>query len=105
MSTIKKFSYDHFKMLDTGDLFINIWSYSDNLKNVCKKKCKICNIYRQYCSKNLKERWEEEWGDFYYILKKIYNNDIDNFIDMSQYSSAEKHLIMEDLKIIQRAKF
>ena len=80
-------------MLDTGDLFINIWSYSYNLKNVCKKKCEFCNTYRQYCSKILKERWEEEWGDFYKIMKKIYNNDNENFINLAEYSSAQKNLI------------
>ena len=88
--------------MDTRDLFINIWSYSYNLK---KKKCKLCHIYRQYCSKILKERWEEEWGNFFKIMKKIYNNDDDNFINLGEYSSAQKHLIVKDLKCIEKANF
>ena len=92
-------------MLDTGDLFINIWSYSYNLKIVCKKKCEFCNTYRQYCSKILKERWEEEWGDFYKIMNKIYNNDNENFINLAEYSSAQKNLIVKHLKNTEKANF
>ena len=105
MLTIQKFNYNDFEILHTGDLFINIWSYSYNLKNVCKKKCKLCNIYRQYCSKILKKRWEEEWGNFNEIMKKIYNNDDDDFINLAEYSSAQKHLIVKHLKNIQKANF
>ena len=106
MSSIQKFDYNHFELLDTGDLFINIWSYSNNLnENICKKNCKLCNIYRQYCTKILKKRWQEEWGNFNKIMKKIYNNDEDGFINLAEYSSAQKHFIVEDLKIIQNANF
>ena len=105
MSTIKIFNYNDFKMLDTGDLFINVWSYSHNLKNDCKNKCEFCNTYRQYCSKILKERWEEEWGDFYKIMKKIYNSDDENFINLAEYSSAQKNLIVKHLKNIEKANF
>ena len=105
MSTFQKFNYNHFEELDTGDLFINIWSYSYNLINVCKEKCKLCPIYRKYCTKILKKRWQKEWGNFNKIMRKIYNNDTDNFINLAEYSSAQKHLIMEDLKIIQNANF
>ena len=105
MTQIQKFNYNDFKMLDTGDLFINVWSYSYNLQNVCKKKCQFCNIYRQYCSKILKERWNEKWGDYYHVMDKIYKNDSDNFINLAEYSSAEKHFIMEHLKCIEKANF
>ena len=105
MSTIQKFNCNHFELLDTGDLFINIWSYSDNLKNVCKEKCKLCNIYRQYCTKILKGRWQKQWGNFNKVMKKIYNNDDNDFINLAEYSSAQKHLIVENLKIIQKANF
>ena len=104
MSTIQKFNFNHFKELDTGDLFINIWSYSDK-KNVCKGKCKLCNIYKEYCIKILRTRWRKEWGNFNKIIKKICNNDTDNFINLAEYSSAQKHLIIEDLKIIENANF
>ena len=103
MTEIRKI--DDFKILDTGDLFINVWSYSYNLQNICEKKCKFCNIYRQYCAKIFKKRWNQKWGNYNKVMKKIYNNDSDNFINLAEYSSAEKHLIMEDLKSIQRAKF
>ena len=103
MNKIRKIN--DFKILDTGDLFINIWSYSHNLQNVCKKKCKFCNIYRQYCSEILKERWNDEWGNYNKVMKKIYNNDVDNFINLAEYSSAQKHLITKDLKTIEKANF
>ena len=105
MAQIQKFKFEDFKILDTGDLFINTWSYSNNLKNNRKKNCKLCKIYRYYCYQILKERWEDEWGNFDQIMKKIYNNDTDNFIDLSEYSSSQKHLIIKDLKIIEKANF
>ena len=105
MAAIQKFKYEDFKILDTGDLFINLWSYSENLQNVCKKKCEFCNIYRQYCAEILKERWDNKWGNYHNVMKKIYNNDIDNFINLAEYSSAEKHFIIEDLKCIEKANF
>ena len=105
MASIQKFNYDDFLILDTGDLFINIWSYSSNLRNVCQKKCKLCNIYRDYCTKILKSRWEKNWGDFNKTIKKIYDNDDENFLNLAEYSSAQKHLIVEDLKIIEKANF
>ena len=103
MSTIQKFDYNHFEILDTGDLFINIWSYSYNLKNVCKEKCKLCHIYRQYCTKILKKRWNKKWGNFNKTMRKIYNNDDEDFINLAEYSSAEKHFIVKDLQMIQEA--
>ena len=105
MAVIQKFKYQDFKILDTGNLFINIWSYNYNLKNISKKNCQFCNIYRQYCPKILKERWEEEWGDFNKIMKKIYNNDDENFINLAEYSSAQKNLIVKHLKNIEKANF
>ena len=105
MAAIQKFQYEDFKILDTGNLFINIWSYSYNLKNICKENCQFCNIYRKYCSDILKKRWNNQWGNYYHVMKKIFENDTDNFIDLAQYSSAEKHFIMEDLKCIQNANF
>ena len=103
MNQIKKFNIDDFNMLDTGDIFINIWSYSHNLKKVCGKKCELCNIYRKYCTKIIKSRWQDDWGKFPQVMKKIYNNDDDFFINLALYSSADKHLIVEDLKIIARS--
>ena len=36
-------------------------------------------------------------------MKKNYNNDVDNFINLAKYSSAQKHLITKDLKTIEKA--
>ena len=92
-------------MLHTGDLLINIWSYSYNLKNVCKKNCQFCNIYRKYCCDILKRRWNPEWGNYDYVMDKIFENDDENFINLAEYSSAQKHLITYDLKCIEKANF
>ena len=40
MSTTQKFNINDFKILDNGDLFINVWSYSYQINNICKK-----NVY------------------------------------------------------------
>ena len=105
MPQIQKFNYNDFKILDTGDLFINIWSYSYNLKNVCKKNCKFCNSYRRYCCDILKKRWNSKWGDYDYIMDKIFRNDDENFINLGEYSSERKHLITYHLINIEKANF
>ena len=105
MSTTQKFNINDFKILDNGDLFINVWSYSYQINNICKKKCIFCNNYRQYCAEILKKRWNKKWGNYNKVMEKIYNNDSKNFINLGSYSSAEKHLITEDLKAIERANF
>ena len=38
-------------------------------------------------------------------MDKIFKNDTDNFINLAEYSSAEKHFIIEDLKCIEKANF
>ena len=105
MAAIQKFNYNDFKILHTGDLFINIWSYSYNLEKVCKRNCRFCNIYRQYCCDILKKRWDPEWGNYDHVMDKIFKNDTDKFIDVAQYSSAEKHFITQDLKCIEKGNF
>ena len=92
MNSTLKFSFESFMELDSPNLFINVWSYSDHLNRY--KHCKVCKIYCDYCVEILKKRWRPEWGNFNKIMNKILKNDR-RFIDISKYSSANRHLIID----------
>lgn len=93
-----KFSYQDFNRLDTGDLFINIWSDSESLKHSKNHNlCQICGIYRRYCYHILRRRWQPEWGNFAKIMDKLFKVD-KYFLNVGKYSSSTRHLIIRDLK-------
>ena len=96
-----KFNIEDFLELDTPDLLINIWSYSNCLNE--KGYDKICDIYRKYCIIIVKGRWRKGWGNFNEIMSDIKNN-YGDFIDLSQYSSANKHKIIRDLTKIEQKR-
>ena len=94
MTSIQKFTINDFEELDTADLLINIWSYRNCLEN--NKMCEFCNIYREYCYQILRRRWQPEWGNYNKVMSKFSKND-ENFINVGSYSSAQKHLIFNEL--------
>ena len=97
MTSIQKFTINDFEELDTADLLINIWSYSECLEmKENNKMCEFCNIYREYCYQILRRRWQPEWGKYNKVMSKLSKND-ENFINVGSYSSAQKHLIFNEL--------
>ena len=97
-----KLTFKSFQELDTPDLLINIWCYSGHIieKN---GYCYICGTYRKYCIEIVKRRWRNEWGFFNEVIRNIKNNN-ENFIDLSRYSSANRHKIIRDLTKIQQRR-
>ena len=98
MTSTFKFNFESFKELDAPDLIINVWSYSDHLKTF--SNCRTCKTYCNYCIEILRKRWEPEWGNFNKIISKLLKNDR-NFINISKYSSENRHLIIDFLKKIE----
>ena len=97
MAFIQKIFINDFEELDTADLLINIWSYSECLEMKKNTKiCEICDIYREYCYQILRRRWQPEWGKYNKVMSKLSKNDED-FININNYSSSTKHLIFNEL--------
>lgn len=94
-SAAVKFTQNDFRVIDTPNLIINVWTYSENLKK--NKLCGICQTYLDFCLNILEERWRKEWGDYNFVMAKLRNND-KSFIDVSSFSSADRYLIMSYLK-------
>ena len=90
-----KYTQNDFRVIDTPNLIINVWTYSENLKK--NKLCQICQKYLEFCLNILEERWKEEWGDYNFVTAKLRNND-KTFIDASSFSSENRHLIIKLLK-------
>ena len=88
---------EDFMKLDTPNLLINIWSYSEHFNET---NCRVCGINRKYCIQIVKRRWKPEWGFFNKVIKNIKNNNED-FIDLSTYSSRNRYKIIADLKKIE----
>ena len=86
-------SFDYFRQLDAPDLIINIWSYSNYIKENLTN-CHVCksyvSLYTNLSKEALSEKWEKSWGDFHFVVKKLEELD-KNFIDISSYSNANKH--------------
>ena len=97
-----KFNMYSFMELDTPDLLINIWSYSDYL-NKKNPNCVICGTYRKYCIEIIRRRWVKNPIFFNEVMKNITKNN-ENFIDLSKYSSMNRQKIITDLKKIQRRR-
>ena len=95
-----KFNLKSFEELDTPNLLINVWSYSENLNKI-NPDCNKCKTYRKYCLQILRRRWNWKWGFFNEVISNIKSNN-ENFIDLSRYSSANRFQIITDLKKIQK---
>ena len=90
-----KFNLDSFRRLAAPDLIFNIWAY--NNEPVHQPGCLACKTYCKYCIQALREKWEEDWGDFEFTVGKFKTCD-KSFLDIGQFSSANMHLIIDFLK-------
>ena len=84
-----------FKELDVPDLIFNIWSYNTNKGHL--NECGICNLGSKYAIMALREKWEDDWGDFKYIVNKWKAND-KNYMDVGKYSNENKHEMINFIK-------
>ena len=81
-----KFSKELFLELDLADLLIKILSYVDYLHD------SVINQYCQYCIEGSYEKWDEDYLDFHFVIKKILDRNT-NFFDFGEISSSEKNII------------
>lgn len=82
----------HFEEMESADLMINIWSCNGNKEHL--KYCDVCEKYERLSIEVLKKRWEEQWGNFEYVISKLKENDKE-FVDLSKYSSETMHEIID----------
>ena len=68
-----------FRELDAPNLIINIWTYND--REFVLPCCTVCFIYSEWYTVTLKEKCQEEWGDFDFVVEKLKNNDR-SFVDL-----------------------
>ena len=92
-SNVLKFSVKDFKEQDAPNLIMNIWIYNSTHVPTYF----ACRTYTDHYKEALREKWESEWGDFNFAIAKFKKCDR-NFIDTGQYSSADMHSIIEELK-------
>ena len=78
-----KFSKELFLELDLADLLINIWSYVDYSHDF------VINQYCRYCIECSYEKWDENYLDFYFVIKNILDRNT-NFFDFGEISTSEK---------------
>ena len=90
-----KFNFDNFRVLGAPNLIINIWSY--NNEPVHQPAWVACKTYCEYSIQALREKCEEEWGDFDFAVGKFKSCD-KSFSDNGAFSSANMHLIIDFLK-------
>ena len=88
-------SFVRFQQLDAPDLITNIWTYSQSKKQL--HICDICQTYTELSIQALREKWEEDWGDFQYFVKKLIECD-KLYIDVGKYSNKTKHEIIDFIK-------
>ena len=81
-----KFSKELFLELDLADLLIKILSYVHYLHD------SVINQYCQYCIEGSYEKWDEDYLDFHFVIKKILDRNT-NFFDFGEISSSEKNII------------
>ena len=93
-----KFTIKYFRELDAPGNLINLWNYSLITDHF---PCLACRTYSGFCKTVLKGKWSPEWGDFDFVIEKIKNCD-KNFIDISNFSCATRHKIINIL--IQKSK-
>lgn len=85
----------HFQQLDAADLIINIWLYNQNKEHLAI--CPICKRYTDLSIQALRDKWEEDWGDFEYLVKKLVKTN-KQYINLGAYSSETKHQIIHFIK-------
>lgn len=51
----------------------------------------------------LREKWEEEWGDFEYFVEKLKQNN-KQFINVPNYSNENKHQMIDVIKTFNKKK-
>ena len=83
------------QQLDAPDLIINIWTYNENKKHL--HICEICQAYSNLSIKALRDKWEEDWGDFQYLVQKLIECNR-YYIDIGKYSNETKHQIIDFIK-------
>ena len=86
-----------FDQFDAAELVIYIWNTEH------RDSCATCQKYSQLSVKALKNRWQEDWGDFDYLVKKLLQKD-ELFIDPSKYSTETKHQIIDFIKKYNKKK-
>ena len=84
-----------FKELEIPDLIFNIWSYNTNKEHLTE--CGICNLGNKYAIMALRGKWEDELGDFEYILSKWKQND-KQYMNVGRYSEANKYEMIDFIK-------
>ena len=93
-----KISLKDFRDLDSPNLIIQIYSYNNPKQWL---KCSVCDIISEFYKIALKEKWEEEWGDFDFVVEKLEKNDR-SFICVGIYLSVDIVLILDDLIYIKK---
>ena len=87
--------FEEFLQLDPADLIINIWVYNkDKMHNAI---CSICQNYSYFAIKALQQKWESEWGDCDYFVKKLIESD-EQYINLGQYTASSKHQIIDFIR-------
>ena len=81
-----KFSKNDFENLDLRDLLINIWNYSEYLKDP------VLNQYCQWCVEVAKERWQPSFKNLQIIINNLRKKN-KKFCDFGKISSAGKNII------------
>ena len=90
-----------FKKLEVPHLIVNIWRSNTNQEHL--KECSICNLRSKYSIMTLREKWEEEWGDFEYFVEKLKQNN-KQFINVPNYSNENKHQMIDVIKTFNKKK-
>ena len=67
-----KFKYKYFEDLDLPTLMMKIWNYS-NMHNY--KDCIVPATYRNWCITVLKQRCEDTYLNFGYVVEKLCQRD------------------------------
>ena len=63
----------------------------------------ICKAYSEFAIKALREKWQEDWGDFDYLVTKLRENN-KQYINTSRYSSENMHEIIDFIKKYNKKK-
>ena len=87
--------------LNAPQLIMNIALYNENTSHL--EICDICRKYSDLSIEALKKKWQEDWGDFDYLVKKLKKND-KQYINTSRYSSENMHQIIDFIKKYNKKK-
>ena len=94
-------NFTHFQRLNAPQLIMNISLYNENKEH--KEICSICKAYIEFSIEALKEKWQEDWGDFEYLVTKLTENNR-QYINTSRYSSENMHEIIDFIKKYNKKK-